>query len=324
MVLRIKLQDKFNTDETAIVFKQGFDAAFGSLDATYLAGSSVSMSSQTSDRKNVAINFMPEISNVAEIGLTVNSIANGNLKMNFTNLSSINNYQVFLKDSFLNSLTNIREKSVYDFAVDRANQATFGADRFKLVFEKGPIPGVSYLSFTGEVVSRGINVKWSSKTEYNNFYFEVERSANGVSFTKAGRVEGGGTSTIRLDYNFLDEKPAPGINYYRLRQYDFKGICIYSVVISVNYSKLVSDIISIYPNPAKTEFNLDLSAIPHQTIQVNIYDVRSLKLKSFTYDFSKSEVINQDVSNLISGIYTIEIVGLKDKVVLKRLKFIKE
>ena len=268
---------------------------------------------------------MPEMDDVAEIRLTVNSIANGDLKMNFTNLNSISKYQVFLKDSFLNSITNIKEKPAYDFAVDRANPSTFGASRFKLIFEKIPVSGVKYIAFTGEVVYRGINLKWSTKTEYNNEYFEIERSSDGVFFTRAGKVEGGGISSVRLDYSFLDDKPTPGINYYRLRQHDIKGECIYSNIISVNYIKLAEKSISIYPNPAKNEFNLNLYGFSDQTFQVNIYDARSLKVKAFIYNKNYGAgFIKQDISDLMSGVYVVEVIGLKDKAILQRLKLIKE
>lgn len=324
-VLRIKLKDKFNTDETAIVFKQGFDAAFGSLDATYLAGSSVSMASQTSDGKNVAINFMPDMKDITEIGLTVNSAISCSLKLNFSNIASLGGYRVFLKDMFLNSLTNIKDKPVYEFNADLSNPLTFGAGRFKLVFEKPPVSAVKYISFTGEIVKKGSELKWTTEHEINNDYFEVERSDDGVSFFKIGKVDGGGTSAIKLDYNFVDNKPASGINYYRLKQVDFKCEYTYSDVISLDHSVSANKEIAIYPNPAANEFSLRFDIMTSQEIQINIYDVSSRRIKSSTNrNFRETGFINQNISDLISGVYIVEVVDSDSREILKRLKLIKE
>ncbi|NEU07538.1 T9SS type A sorting domain-containing protein [Flavihumibacter sp. R14] len=320
-VLRVKLEDKFNADETAIVFMEGFDAKFGRLDATYLAGSSVSMSSQTSDGKNVAINFMPDIKEVKEIGLTVNSNANGTLKMSFTGINSIDNYRILLKDSLLNSLTNLKEKPIYEFAVDRSNALTFGANRFKLVFEK--VPAVKYLSFTGVVVEKGSQLKWSTGGEVDNDYFEIERSQDGVSFAKIGTTDGGGTSSKKLDYLFSDETPKTGINYYRLKQVNDQCEFTYSEVISLNYVKITSRGIFLYPNPASNDFSLKVDFADNQPLQINIYDVKSQKIKSQTFT-NYSAVITQDISELLSGVYIVEVVGVSNKAILHRLKLIKQ
>lgn len=140
-VLRISLQDDRSTDETAIVFKEGFDAAYAEADAIYFSGSSVSLSSLSADGKSLAINFMPDISKVRELKLNVNSLSNGNLKLNFTDLSGALNFNVMLEDNYLHKLTDVRKEPVYRFCIDRTNAATYGDNRFRLLFsapeEKG-------------------------------------------------------------------------------------------------------------------------------------------------------------------------------------------
>lgn len=81
------------------------------------------------------------------------------------------------------------------------------------------------------------SLKWSTASESNNDYFDLERSANGLNFTSIGRVDGAGTSTASHDYAFIDYRPKSGKNYYRLRQVDHDGQFSFSPIVSVTIDK---------------------------------------------------------------------------------------
>jgi len=91
----------------------------------------------------------------------------------------------------------------------------------------------------------------------------LERSADGKAFEKIGQIKGAGNSVIKLNYTFMDNHPANGINYYRLKQVDDDGKCTYSESISLDYTLFTSNSdkdlqISIYPNPAVNEIKVSL------------------------------------------------------------------
>ncbi len=92
---------------------------------------------------------------------------------------------------------------------------------------------VSFIYFRGLNKEARVLLAFSTATEHNNAYFDIERSADGRSFRSIGRVQGSGTSARLREYSFEDKAPLRGINYYRLRQVDFGGSFEYSPVISV-------------------------------------------------------------------------------------------
>ena len=80
---------------------------------------------------------------------------------------------------------------------------------------------VSLLTFDAVLTqAKKVNLNWSTVTESNNKYFEIERSANGRDFSLIATVNGAGSSDERRDYTYVDETPLGGTSYYRLSQTD--------------------------------------------------------------------------------------------------------
>src|SRR5690606_28973333 len=102
--------------------------------------------------------------------------------------------------------------------------------------------------FTASVSERTTTLlNWTTKSESDNAYFTVERSADGFAWTELVQIDGAGNSSQTVHYNFEDENPLSGISYYRLKQTDFNGGFTYSDVISVS---IYSDENELpYPNP---------------------------------------------------------------------------
>ncbi len=99
-------------------------------------------------------------------------------------------------------------------------------------------------------------VAWSVNTEINFFGYDVESSVDGIHFNKIGFVESNHSSS----YNFIDNNPIPGLNYYRLKLLDKDGTFSYSMVRVVKISSTSNNVITIYPNPTKDGWiNVNLS-----------------------------------------------------------------
>jgi len=115
---------------------------------------------------------------------------------------------------------------------------------------------VSLISFTGvpSMDNKSINLKWSTASEINNDYFELEQSKNGETFTAITKVKGAGYSASIKDYSFTDLNPIDGKNYYRLKQVDIDGVSQNSQIISVNIKNDLEVVIS--PNVFQDQFEL--------------------------------------------------------------------
>ncbi len=111
-----------------------------------------------------------------------------------------------------------------------------------------PLP-VEMGAFTGEVKSNGVLLKWITYAEQNNDYFELQRAADGVHFKTLGKIDGHGTTNEMYRYQYLDEQPFSGWNYYRLKQVDFNGQTAITNTVKFNLSSLENNKVEILPNP---------------------------------------------------------------------------
>ncbi|WP_066508234.1 YDG domain-containing protein [Rufibacter sp. DG15C] len=116
-----------------------------------------------------------------------------------------------------------------------------------------PLP-VTLVSFTGKSTAVGVTLNWSTATEKDNAYFQVERSLDGKTFVGVGKVKGNGNSSTLIKYQFVDGQSLSGTVYYRLRQVDVDGKFELSKVIAVNAQggSLAVGIVKAYPNPTFT------------------------------------------------------------------------
>ncbi len=136
---------------------------------------------------------------------------------------------------------------------------------------------VEYVSFTAYGEQQGITLSWATASELNNDYFEIQRSVNGTDFQTIGRVDGHGTSYHTIQYSFTDTSPKDGVNYYRLKQYDFDGAFEYSQLVREFFNlKPVVDL-KFFPNPASEKLNIIFDQrFLNTNVQVKLYDSKGI------------------------------------------------
>jgi len=100
---------------------------------------------------------------------------------------------------------------------------------------------VTMLYLTGNYVSNTGNlIEWSTASEQNSDYFQIEISTNGYEFRSLGQIQAAGNSTSKQDYQWIDKGPLPNsFNYYRLLQYDLDGVSeVYGPIMIDNRNKI--------------------------------------------------------------------------------------
>jgi len=177
-----------------------------------------------------------------------------------------------------------------------------------------PLP-VQLAAFTAQASTsgRGAQLAWTTASEVNNAYFDVERSFDGVAFTKLGTVAGQGTKATATTYSFTDQNagaPAAGPAYYRLRQADTDGTAAYSPVRTVSFGAMApaAGRASLYPNPALASTTLDLSALPATaSYQVQLLDATGRQLQRLWVAGGQAPAL--DVSTVAPGLLTVLVTG---------------
>jgi len=169
-----------------------------------------------------------------------------------------------------------------------------------------PLP-IELLAFTAVPVENKVNIKWETATETNNAFFTVEKSKDGVNFTKVIDVPGAGTSTSYREYAETDYQPYGGTSYYRLKQTDFNGDYKYFTIVPVNFENQKS--IMVYPNPIdnKTNFTVEVSGYKNEEILVVLRDVQGREFFSkvlLSQDNNETFIVDE-THNLAPGTYIV-------------------
>jgi Secretion system C-terminal sorting domain len=114
---------------------------------------------------------------------------------------------------------------------------------------------VNTTSFTAEAQNRAVALQWTTATETNSKYFDVQRSADGVNWTNIGQLPAAGNSDNTRQYGFTDLEPEQGANYYRFQLVSDNDAQLYSTIKEVNFSSS-SLAISWYPNPVRDRLTI--------------------------------------------------------------------
>jgi hypothetical protein len=174
---------------------------------------------------------------------------------------------------------------------------TANYDRFDrpIALSNTPLPlPVQLVSFqarrTGAVT---VALSWDTATELANAGFGIERSADGVSFSRLGFVAGAGSSHTTQSYSFLD-KAAPGAAYYRLAQTDIGGAVTFSPVQYVGTESDATAHLQLVPNPASGP--VQALGLPNGT-SLAVYDTMGRLVRP--------AAATLDVAGLAAGVYVV-------------------
>ncbi len=133
-----------------------------------------------------------------------------------------------------------------------------------------PVP-VTLLDFSVTNGKYANKVIWNTVQEINSRSFIIERSNNGIDFTETGNVAAAGNSNRNTSYSFIDNKPAKGINYYRLKILHIDNSSKYSRIVSV-YNETAPGL-TVYPNPSKNKMTVWLTANNASPSFISILDL---------------------------------------------------
>ena len=179
------------------------------------------------------------------------------------------------------------------------------------------------ISFTGWYNGVENELHWTTATEINSDYFGVQKSTNGIDFYTIGEVDAAGNSLVELNYEFFDDDPVPGINYYRLKMTDIDGEFEYSNTIAIRVDQDGTPLFVVYPNPVSSDLNFSINSLNDQIIVVEISDIPGRKLLNRQFDLhSGQNTFSIDISALAAAPYFIYY--FNDRGEQQVIQFIKE
>ncbi len=108
---------------------------------------------------------------------------------------------------------------------------------------------VTFSGFTAKLRNGAALLQWSTLSELNNQGFAIERSTDGITFSKMGFVKGAGTTNAKMQYQYTDYG-FNGSAYYRLVQTDYDGKT-YTTAPQYLNADATGFVVEIETNPAE-------------------------------------------------------------------------
>ncbi|MCE7059606.1 cellulase family glycosylhydrolase [Dyadobacter sp. CY343] len=165
-----------------------------------------------------------------------------------------------------------------------------------------PLP-VRLVSFEAKLEeNKTVRLTWKTAAETAFSHFELERSEDGIDFSKIISINSG-QKEAGVNYEYLDKNLAADSYYYRLKMQDLDGAYAYSKIASVNLGKYSTA--HVFPSPAK-----DYIVISRQNYnipaQVQILSQSGKVTISRTLKKGEEKI---NISELKEGLYIVTING---------------
>ncbi|MCB0685721.1 MAG: T9SS type A sorting domain-containing protein [Saprospiraceae bacterium] len=150
-------------------------------------------------------------------------------------------------------------------------------------------------SFVARQSDRVIDLTWTTLTETDNDYFELEKSFDGMDWQLLTTKRGSGNDGGKTVYSITDKNPYAGENYYRLTQVDVDGTRHYQgMVIVKNYSEFIN---------YRPEYRgIQYSSQANSDLNVNVIDMRGQLVDQILLSPGDMKILP---ANMPSGIYLL-------------------
>ncbi len=165
-----------------------------------------------------------------------------------------------------------------------------------------------YFGVTAE--ENAVTIRWQTAEEENVSHFDLERSSDGLSWTRIAEVHSRPQEdTSSPGYIYVDDDPPPGRNLYRLKIVDDDGTLAYSKLESV----FLRSEIRFYPNPVRDYLLVDYPSRTEASYEIFSSEGRTVLRGRLTQE-------NRiDLGALSSGLYVIRLVLDSGQVFTRRI-----
>lgn len=175
---------------------------------------------------------------------------------------------------------------------------------------------VELLAFNASKKANSIEISWSTASETNSAYFEVEKSIDGHSFTKFSSLNAAGNSTSKQNYVTEDKRPVDGVNFYRLKQVDIDGQAKWYRVVSVQWKKAAKAVVTLAPQPMHSSMMVKVEGELPAKAKFVMYSINGKEIKSYALnEGTNNTIIQVERGNLSTGIYFYKLISEKGSLI---------
>lgn len=196
--------------------------------------------------------------------------------------------QPILGDRFTGSSTviGITDSTFYPFNVV-TDPASRSEGRFYIYFRGlRPLP-VQFVDVKATKRGQDAFIEWKVGEESNITHYDVERSSDGMRFSKIGEMASGSNNK---NYAFTDVDPVAGINFYRIRAVSPTELPRYSKIVTVDFDNQQSGF-AMYPNPVTDkQVTLTTPVGLSGVFVLQLFDNQGKKIQSMQISISGNDI----------------------------------
>ena len=161
--------------------------------------------------------------------------------------------------------------------------------------------------------NKDIEVSWSVAEEGSTKKYEIERSANGTTFTKAGEVTAKGISGA-VSYQWLDKSPLLGNNFYRIKGVDADASYKMSkiVIVKIDGTATAAAAMNVFPNPVINKLlKIQLNNLDKGEYTVQLINTQGQQIAQIPFKFAGGTGLQifSLGKNISRGIYYVKIIN---------------
>ena len=159
--------------------------------------------------------------------------------------------------------------------------------------------------------TREVMVKWDMVDDGEEYVFEVQHSQDGQVYDRLARV----TSPKRIEnqvryYEYMDEYPKVGRNYYRVLVTNRQGDQEFSEIVELRLGDKARKVM-IYPNPVREELSIVFMEDMPTRMELELMNADGKIMRSFLVD-GQTTMHNLNLGGLPSGMYFLRVKMSRD------------
>ena len=296
LLLNEKPGSENSADALVAIFDEDFNAKIGDEDSYKFTNRDENIAI---DRNGIALSIegRPIINGSDTIPLRMWRLKQSAYLLKLTGINFAPDVSAYVKDEFLHVEIpiNLTGETLLPFSL--TSDATSSApNRFTVLFKESRALPVVVTDVKASPKDRTVQVEWTSHTETNIDRYEIERSEDAQHFVKQGVVSAKANNLgIRL-YDWFDQWPLTGTNFYRIKVIEKSGEVKYTEIAQVDIKKSSASV-TVFPNPVTgNTFSINLKNMEKGRYSIMLYN--NVGQSVF------STIINHDAGNAAHPVTT--------------------
>ncbi len=185
---------------------------------------------------------------------------------------------------------------------------TYGYSLYEFqVYGLNTILPIILSDFSVVKMEKSVQLLWNASMDTES-RFNIQRSGNGVEFTTIGSLYyPTGTNGIVNKYNYVDEAPLEGANFYRLEYTETGGATLYSDIVSVRFAEQRNFLVA--PNPVVGNvIRVELERSRQTKITLRLINITGQVIEQQEFN-SDSKVFNMRLNRFVApGSYILQVI----------------